>query len=125
MRFARLIHRPVRVLGGPSARAACGGNLMPALVDTLSGMAGPVKCKVVRVAFPRGWSGVRRGPGSARIGKLAGRATRDERSCCDGVGWHRLYAHKAVSQPLLILPPSEHNRTTTLRGVMRAGGKAS
>jgi uncharacterized membrane protein YkvA (DUF1232 family) len=27
MRFARLIHRPVRVLGGPAARAACGGNL--------------------------------------------------------------------------------------------------
>jgi uncharacterized membrane protein YkvA (DUF1232 family) len=27
MRFARLIHRPVRVLGGPAARAACDGNL--------------------------------------------------------------------------------------------------
>ena len=27
VRFARLIHRPVRVLGGPAARAACGGNL--------------------------------------------------------------------------------------------------
>jgi hypothetical protein len=27
VRFARLIHRPVRVLGGPSARAAFGGNL--------------------------------------------------------------------------------------------------
>jgi hypothetical protein len=27
MRFARLIQRPVRVLGGPSARAACGGHL--------------------------------------------------------------------------------------------------
>jgi hypothetical protein len=26
-RFARLIHRPVRVLGVPSARAAYGGNL--------------------------------------------------------------------------------------------------
>ena len=26
MRFARLIHRPVRVRGGPSARAACGGD---------------------------------------------------------------------------------------------------
>jgi hypothetical protein len=26
-RFARLIHRPGRVLGGPSARAACGGCL--------------------------------------------------------------------------------------------------
>jgi hypothetical protein len=27
MRFARLIHRRSRVLGGPSARAASGGNL--------------------------------------------------------------------------------------------------
>jgi hypothetical protein len=27
VRFARLIHRRVRVLGVPSARAACGGNL--------------------------------------------------------------------------------------------------
>jgi hypothetical protein len=27
VRFARLIHRPVRVLGVPSARAAFGGNL--------------------------------------------------------------------------------------------------
>jgi hypothetical protein len=26
-RFARLIHRPGRVLGGPAVRAACGGNL--------------------------------------------------------------------------------------------------
>jgi hypothetical protein len=26
VRFARLIHRPVRVLGGPAVRAACGGN---------------------------------------------------------------------------------------------------
>ena len=26
-RFARLIQRPVRIPGGPSARAACGGNL--------------------------------------------------------------------------------------------------
>jgi hypothetical protein len=26
MRFARLIYRPVRVLGGPAARAAYGGN---------------------------------------------------------------------------------------------------
>jgi hypothetical protein len=26
MRFAQLIHRPVRILGGPSARAASGGN---------------------------------------------------------------------------------------------------
>ena len=29
VRFARLIQRPVRVLGGPAARAACGGNLSP------------------------------------------------------------------------------------------------
>ena len=27
VRFARLIHRPGRVLGGPVVRAACGGNL--------------------------------------------------------------------------------------------------
>jgi hypothetical protein len=27
VRFARLIHRPVRVLGGPAVRAACGGDL--------------------------------------------------------------------------------------------------
>jgi hypothetical protein len=27
VRFARLIHRPGRVLGGPAARTACGGNL--------------------------------------------------------------------------------------------------
>jgi hypothetical protein len=27
VRFARLIHWPVRVLGGPAVRAACGGNL--------------------------------------------------------------------------------------------------
>jgi hypothetical protein len=27
--FARLIHRPVRVLGGPAVPAACGGNQMP------------------------------------------------------------------------------------------------
>jgi len=29
-RFARFIHRPVRVLGGLAVRAACGGNLKPA-----------------------------------------------------------------------------------------------
>jgi hypothetical protein len=34
VRFARLIHRRGRVLGGPSARAAFGGSLMPALVAT-------------------------------------------------------------------------------------------
>jgi hypothetical protein len=39
VRFARLIHRPVRVLGGPSARAAFGGNLKPALVAAQGGMA--------------------------------------------------------------------------------------
>jgi hypothetical protein len=27
VRFARLIHRPVRVLGGPAVRAASGGHL--------------------------------------------------------------------------------------------------
>jgi hypothetical protein len=34
VRFARLIHSGARVLGGPAARAACGGNLKPALVAT-------------------------------------------------------------------------------------------
>jgi hypothetical protein len=34
VRFARSIHRPVRVLGVPSARAACGGSLKPDLVTT-------------------------------------------------------------------------------------------
>jgi hypothetical protein len=34
VRFARLIQRPGRVLGVPSARAACGGNLKPILVAT-------------------------------------------------------------------------------------------
>jgi len=37
MRFARLIHRRGRVLGGPKVRAACGGNLKPALVATQGG----------------------------------------------------------------------------------------
>jgi hypothetical protein len=34
VRFARLLHRRDRVLGGPPVRAACGGNLKPALVAT-------------------------------------------------------------------------------------------
>jgi hypothetical protein len=34
VRFARLMQRPGRVLGGPVVRAACGGNLKPALVAT-------------------------------------------------------------------------------------------
>ena len=38
-RFARLIHRGVRALGGSSARAAFGGNLKPALVATQGDMA--------------------------------------------------------------------------------------
>ena len=37
VRFAQLIQRPVRVLGGPAVRAACGGNLSPALVATWRG----------------------------------------------------------------------------------------
>jgi hypothetical protein len=43
MRFARLIHRRARDLGGPSARAAFGGNLKPALVATQGdmGASGP------------------------------------------------------------------------------------
>jgi hypothetical protein len=39
VRFARLIHRRGRDLGGPSVRAACGGNLKPALVATRGGAA--------------------------------------------------------------------------------------
>jgi len=34
VRFAQLIQRRVRDLGGPSVHAACGGNLKPALVAT-------------------------------------------------------------------------------------------
>jgi hypothetical protein len=34
VRFAQLMHRPVRILGGPAVRAAFGGNLKPALVAT-------------------------------------------------------------------------------------------
>jgi hypothetical protein len=37
MRFARLIDRPVRVLGGPAVRVAFGGKLKPALVATQRG----------------------------------------------------------------------------------------
>jgi hypothetical protein len=33
-RFARLMQRRVRILGGPAARAACGGNLKPDRVAT-------------------------------------------------------------------------------------------
>ena len=39
VRFAQLIHRPARVLGGPAVRAALGGNLKHALVATPSGAA--------------------------------------------------------------------------------------
>jgi hypothetical protein len=41
VRFARLIHSGARVLGGPAVRAACGGNLKPALVVTQGARAGP------------------------------------------------------------------------------------
>jgi hypothetical protein len=37
VRFARLIHRPVRVPGGPAVRAACGGRYQPAVVVTQGG----------------------------------------------------------------------------------------
>ena len=40
MRFARLIDRPVRVLGGPAVRAACGG-IRAVLVATQRGAARP------------------------------------------------------------------------------------
>jgi hypothetical protein len=39
VRFARLIHRRGRVCGGPAVRAACGGDLMPALAATQGGGA--------------------------------------------------------------------------------------
>jgi hypothetical protein len=39
VRFARLIHRRVRVPGGPAARTACGGTLKPALVAAWRGAA--------------------------------------------------------------------------------------
>jgi hypothetical protein len=39
VRFARLMHRPVRVLGGPAVRAACGSDLsLPWLPLTVRGM---------------------------------------------------------------------------------------
>jgi hypothetical protein len=41
MRFARLIHRAVRILGGPAVRAASGGHRKPALVATQGARAGP------------------------------------------------------------------------------------
>jgi hypothetical protein len=58
VRFARLIHRRGRVLGGPSARAAFGGNLrLPWLPPTVvpqkrtgragTGTGGPVDLPVV------------------------------------------------------------------------------
>jgi hypothetical protein len=37
MRFARLMQRPGRLLGGPAVRAAFGGNLKPALAATQGG----------------------------------------------------------------------------------------
>jgi hypothetical protein len=37
VRFARLMHRPGRVLGGPAVRAAYGGNLSLTLVATWDG----------------------------------------------------------------------------------------
>jgi hypothetical protein len=40
VRFARLIQRPVRVLGGPAVRAAFGDNLKPALIATQGDTAG-------------------------------------------------------------------------------------
>jgi hypothetical protein len=39
VRFARLMHRPVRVLGGPAVRAACGASLSLTWLPTLRGMA--------------------------------------------------------------------------------------
>jgi hypothetical protein len=53
-RFARLIHRRVRVLGGPAVRAACGGNLsLPWLLLRVvtdecgcGATAGPIGCEM-------------------------------------------------------------------------------
>src|SRR5688572_13823157 len=43
MRFARLIHRPGRVLGGPAVRAACSGDLsLPWLPRRVLGQDGCV-----------------------------------------------------------------------------------
>jgi hypothetical protein len=39
VRFARLTHRRGRVCGGPAVRAACGGDLMPAMAATQGGGA--------------------------------------------------------------------------------------
>ena len=55
VRFARLIDRRVRAVGRTSVRAACGGNLMPALIATQGGT------DERRDAFQRG----RSGPGQA------------------------------------------------------------
>jgi hypothetical protein len=45
MRSARLIHRPVRVLGGPTVRAACGGNPSLLLVLRNVALAALVACR--------------------------------------------------------------------------------
>jgi hypothetical protein len=41
VRFARLIHRRGRVLGGPAARAACGRQLDADHIATQGGAIGP------------------------------------------------------------------------------------
>jgi hypothetical protein len=58
VRFARLIHRPVRVLGGPAVRAAYGGNLKPALVTTPGGTG---MGEAARILASRGRSALTQG----------------------------------------------------------------
>jgi hypothetical protein len=55
VRFARLIQRRGRVLGGPTARAAYGGNLKPALVATQGGTCMTKPC--VSCLAPTGTAG--------------------------------------------------------------------
>jgi hypothetical protein len=54
MRFARLIHRPGRVLGVPSARAACGGHLSLSWLPPRVVLADPLPLPVLIFRWP-GW----------------------------------------------------------------------
>jgi hypothetical protein len=59
MRFAGLIHRRVRILGGPADCAACGGNLTPAVVATQGGAGSPLGCASLRLRRSRGTCSLR------------------------------------------------------------------
>jgi hypothetical protein len=54
VRFARLIHRRGRDVGGPSARAACGGTqMLPASPRTVAGRhTAYAGCLVVTIKVP-------------------------------------------------------------------------